>query len=42
MGMMGIVKSYGIGIAEPGPRPVSGKRIRRSDYRLKLAIQVAQ
>lgn len=40
-GMVGIPKSYTLSIAELSPLPFAGKKTKQSDYRLKLAIQVA-
>lgn len=40
-GMAGIPKSYQLSIAELSPLPTAGKKTKPSDYRLKLAIQVA-
>lgn len=41
-GMVGIPKSYQLSIAELSPLPTAGKKTKPSDYRLTLAIQVAQ
>ncbi len=41
-GMAGIPKSYVLSIGELSPLPFAGKKTKLSDYRLKLAIQVAQ
>jgi len=41
-GMAGIPKSYLLSIGELNPLPFAGKKTKQSDYRLKLAIQVAQ
>lgn len=40
-GMAGIPKSYQLSIAELSPLPTAGKKTKPSDYRLRLAIQVA-
>ena len=40
-GMAGIPKSYQLSIAELSPLPTAGRKTKQSDYRLKLAIQVA-
>jgi hypothetical protein len=40
-GMAGIPKSYLISVASLSPLPYIGKKIRRRDYRLKLAISTA-
>ena len=41
-GMFGIPKSYTIGIARLTPLPHTERKLRQSDYRLKLRISVAQ
>ena len=41
-GMIGIPKSYVIGIASLTPQPRTDRKILQSDYRLKLSISVAQ
>ena len=40
-GMAGIPKSYQLRIADLSPLPIAGKKTKPSDYRLKLAINVA-
>lgn len=40
-GMVGIPKSYQLSIADLSPLPIAGEKTKQSDYRLKLAIQVA-